>query len=111
MENNIEKLQKLMEKYNLKMWFLVNKDNNDPVFCKYVSKHLYTNSVLILLKSRAFLIIHEEDKNNIGTIELTKSKIEVYTYNTEEKMNDIIEGILCSLEYIDKIAFSYSTLV
>ncbi|MBR1884591.1 MAG: aminopeptidase P family protein [Clostridia bacterium] len=110
MEDNIEKLQRLLLKYNIKMWFIVNKDNNDPIFYKYISKHLYTQSFLLLLPNRAYLIISEEDKNNIGTIEIKKSIVNVYTYKTEEEMKDILEGIICSLEYIDKIAMSYSTL-
>ena len=97
-------------KYNIKMWFIVNKDNNDPIFYKYISKHLYTQSFLLLLPNRAYLIISEEDKNNIGTIEIKKSIVNVYTYKTEEEMKDILEGIICTLEYIDKIAMSYSTL-
>ena len=110
MEDNIEKIQDLLKKYNLDLWFIVNKDNNDPIFYKYISKHLYTKSVLILLQNRAFIIVSKMDEPNINTIDVKKSRVEVYTYNNEEELDDIIEGIICKINYVSKISLSYSTM-
>ena len=110
MEDNIEKIQNLLKKYNLEAWFIVNKDNNDPIFYKYISKHLYTKSILILLQNRAFLIISKMDEPNINSIDVKKSRVEVYIYNNEEELDDIIEGIICKINYIPKIFLSYSTM-
>ena len=52
MKDNIIKLQEALKKYNLKMWLIVNKDNSDKIFYKYISKHLYTQSFLFVLQNR-----------------------------------------------------------
>ena len=110
MKDNIIKLQEALKKYNLKMWLIVNKDNSDKIFYKYISKHLYTQSFLFVLQNRCVLLINDQDKNNKDVKELVSIGVKVYVYDSEYKMLDTIEEIICSLDYIDKIALSYSTL-
>ncbi len=111
MENkNILKIQSLLKKYNTKLWILVNKDNNDKIFCKYISKNLYTKSIMFIFESKAMLLINIQDKDNMDVKELIKSGVKVYVYSSEEEKIDIIEEIICSNEYVNKISFSYSTM-
>lgn len=107
---SVIKIQELLKKYKIKLWILVNKDNNDPIFYKYISKHLYTQSIMMIFQNKAMLLISDEDKDNKDVNDLVKSGVRVYTYKEEEEMIDIIEEIICSNEYVNKISFSYSTL-
>lgn len=111
MENkNILKIQGLLKKFNVKLWMLINKDNNDDIFCTYISKNLYTKSYMFIFQNKAILLISHLDRNNKDVEELIKSGVKVYVYSSEDEKIDIIEEIICSNEYVNKISFSYSTM-
>ncbi len=111
MRDNILKLQDALKKYNIKMWLIINKDNNDEIFCRYISKNLYTKSFLFVLQNKCILLIDSQDKNNKDIKELVKCGVKVYVYESQYEMLDTIEEIICSTDYIGKIALSYSTLL
>ena len=110
MVKNIQNIQKLLEKYNLKLWVLINKDNNDNIFCKYISKNIYTLSMCFISINKTYLLIHDLDKDNIDNEYLEENNICVIFYNTPSDLSNKIEDIISYLGFISKVSLSYSTM-
>ncbi|MDD2376419.1 MAG: M24 family metallopeptidase [Clostridia bacterium] len=110
MVENIQNIQKLLSKYNLKLWILINKDNNDNIFYKYISKTIYTLSMCFITVNKTYLLIHDLDKYNIDNKYLEKNNIIVIFYNTLSDLSNRIEDIISYLGFISQVSLSYSTM-
>ena len=65
MVNSVQQIQKLLNKFNLKLWVLINNDNNDDIFCKYISKNVYSSSMCFISQNKVYLLINDLDKDNV----------------------------------------------
>lgn len=110
MVNNIKNIQKLLTKYNLKLWVMINKDNSDNIFYKYISKNIYTLSMCFISLNKTYLLIHDLDKDNIDSEYLKENNIFVICYNNSNDLPNKIEDIISYLGFIYPISLSYSTM-
>ncbi|MDF2865535.1 MAG: peptidase [Clostridia bacterium] len=110
MVNNICNIQKLLVKYNLKLWVMINKDNSDNIFYKYISKNIYTLSMCFISTNKTYLLIHDLDKDNLDNEYLKENNIFVICYNNQNDLSDKIEDIISYLGFIPEISLSYSTM-
>lgn len=110
MVNNIQDIQKLLIKYNIKLWVMSNKDNNDNIFSKYISTKIYTLSMCFISSNKIYLLIHGLDKGNLDNEYLKKNNINVVYYNTSDDLSEKIEDIISDLRFISPISLSYSTM-
>lgn len=110
MVDNILKIQKLLEKYKLKCWVIINKDNKDSVFYKYISKDIYTLSMCFISSNKTYLLIHDLDKDNIDYKNLSENNINVICYKSSKDMYDKVEDIISYMGFIPEISLSYSTM-
>lgn len=110
MVNNVQRIQKLLIKFNLKLWVLINNDNNDSIFCKYISKELYSSSMCFITQNKVYLLINDLDKDNINYDYLKENNIFAIYYNGYKDLENKIEDIISYLGFIYPISLSYSTM-
>ncbi len=110
MVNNIINIKNLIKKYNLKLWVMINKDNSDNIFYKYISKNIYTLSMCFISLNKTYLLIHDLDKDNIDNEYLKDNNIFVICYKNLKDLSDKIEDIISYLGFISPISLSYSTM-
>lgn len=108
--NNVKNVQKLLTKYNLKLWVMINKDNSDNIFYKYISKNIYTLSMCFVSVNKTYLLIHGLDKDNIDSEYLKLNNIFVICYEGLSDLSERIEDIISYLGFISPISLSYSTM-
>lgn len=110
MVSNIQNIQKLLNKYNLKLWVMINKDNGDDIFYKYISKNIYTLSMCFISLNKTYLLIHDLDKDNLDSEYLKQNNIFVVCYNNSADLLNKIEDIVSYLGFLSPISLSYSTM-
>ncbi|MEG1705688.1 MAG: M24 family metallopeptidase [Clostridia bacterium] len=110
MINDILKIQKLLKKNNLKCWVIINKNNKDNIFYKYISKDIYTLSMCFITLNNTYLLIHDLDKDNVNSEYLKLNNINVIYYTDIKSMSDKVEDIISYMGFLPKIALSYSTM-
>lgn len=110
MIKKILEIQKLLEKHNNKLWIMINKDNADSIFTKYISKNIYTLSMCFISVNKAYILIHDMDKDNLDVQELNKNNIKVVFYTNSSNLIEKTDDILSELRYLSPISLSYSTM-
>ena len=110
MVSNIQNIQKLLNKHNLKLWILINKDNSDNIFYKYISRTIYTLSMCFITPNKTYLLIHDLDKDNLDNEYLKENNIFVVCYDTPSDLSNKIEDIISDLGFISQVSLSYSTM-
>ena len=58
----MELIQRLLEKYNKKVWVMYNSENDDNIFCKYFTRNLATHTICIISKDKVYLTRLEDNK-------------------------------------------------
>lgn len=110
MVNSVQQIQKLLIKFNLKLWVLINNDNNDNIFCKYISKELYSSSMCFISQNKVYLLINDLDKDNLDYEYLKENNILAIYYNGYKDLENKIEDIISYLGFLSPISLSYSTI-
>lgn len=110
MVDEIKNIQNLLEENNLKLWVMINKDNSDKVFYRYISKSLSSLSICFISAHKVYILIHELDKDNINIQDFKKNNINVMIYNNSRDLADKIEDIISFFNFITPISLSYSTM-
>ena len=110
MVNNVQNIQKLLNKFNLKLWIMVNTNNSDRVFCKYISKNLATSSMCFISLDKVYLLINELDKDNVDHKHLKINNIQVVYYTSSKDLERKIEDIISYMGFLSPISLSYTTM-
>ena len=106
----MELIQRLLEKYNKKVWVMYNSENDDNIFCKYFTRNLATHTICIISKDKVYIVISSLDKDNVSKIKYDKEKVKVLVYHNKSELDIIIEEIIAKLNFANDISLSYSTM-
>ena len=106
----MELIQRLLEKYNKKVWVMYNSKNDDNIFCKYFTRNLATHTICIISKDKVYIVISSLDKDNVSKIKYDKEKVKVLVYHNKSELDIIIEEIIAKLNFANDISLSYSTM-
>lgn len=106
----MELIQRLLEKYNKKVWVMYNCENDDNIFCKYFTRNLATHTICIISKDKVYIVISSLDKDNVSKIKYDKEKVKVLVYHNKSELDIIIEEIIAKLNFVNDISLSYSTM-
>lgn len=110
LDKNILKIQKLLKLYNKKLWIMYNNFRTDKYFSKYISDKIYTASYCFITQNKCYILVHDLDKDNIIYDSSFKSKnIYILCYKSRTELNKMLDDVIVSLNYIDKVSLSYST--
>lgn len=104
----IPRIQKLLEKYDKKAWIMLNTENLDKFFCRYITDQLSTYTICLIAKDEAYLLVNRLDEKNISSLDFDSQNI--YIYTSSEELEDILEEILDKVGFPDDISLSYSTI-
>ena len=110
MKNSMELIQRLLEKYNKKVWVMYNSKNDDNIFCKYFTRNLATHTICIISKDKVYIVISSLDKDNVLKIKYDKEKVKILVYHNKAELDIIIEEIIAKLNFVNDISLSYSTM-
>lgn len=106
----MELIQRLLEKYNKKVWVMYNSENDDNIFCKYFTRNLATHTICIISKDKVYIVISSLDKDNVSKIKYDKEKVKILVYHNKAELDIIIEEIIAKLNFVNDISLSYSTM-
>ena len=106
----MELIQRLLEKYNKKVWVMYNSENDDNIFCKYFTRNLATHTICIISKDKVYIVISSLDKDNVLKIKYDKEKVKILVYHNKAELDIIIEEIIAKLNFVNDISLSYSTM-
>lgn len=104
----INNLSNLLERYNKQVWVMYNKEGNDRIFNKYIYSKFETLTICVLSKKKIYLVISSLDKDNIPA-EIS-NKCCIYTYDSKNTLEKIIEEIIAQIGFPNDISLSYSTI-
>lgn len=110
MVKSVQNIQSLLNKHNVKLWVMMNKENDDIVFSKCVSKSLASSSMCFISQNKVYVLVNELDKDNIDSILLEKDKIKVVLYSNLTDLENKIEDIISYLGFLSPISLSYTTM-
>ena len=111
MVENIIKIRESLKLLDKDLWVLVNNNNSDYIFSKYISRKIYTLSMCFITPKKTYILVHDLDKENIKVEEIfSRFDIEVIVYNSKIDLKDKIEDIIAKLGFISTINLSYSTI-
>ena len=101
MVENIIKIRESLKLLDKDLWVLVNNNNSDYIFSKYISRKIYTLSMCFITPKKTYILVHDLDKENIKVEEIfSRFDIEVIVYNSKIDLKDKIEDIIAKLGFI-----------
>lgn len=106
----LDNIKEALRKYNKKLWVMYNVENCDRLFCKYISKDLFTSSICMVTCDDVFVIVSELDLQNVEKLKYNNKKIHILVYKNREELDIIIEEIIAKLKFVNDISLSYSTI-
>lgn len=99
------KLQKSIARSNMDCWLSYCQENSDPFFADYLTRGTSVPAIGLVTPSKAFIIVHELDFNNIKTSKgLTAIK-----YKSRLEFWNAVATCLKSLNWPQVIGLSYSS--
>lgn len=104
----LDNIQNLLKKYNKKIWVMLNNENSDYFFKNNITDKLSSYTICIVTQERSYLIVNKLDEENINFVDIDKKNI--YIFNTENELLNILEDILANSLFPTTISLSYSTV-
>lgn len=106
----LKKVQEALKKYNKPVWVMLNVDNNDKYFCKYISRNLATNTVCVVSQNDIYVLVSSLDAENVSKLKYNAEKIHILVYENKKHLSECIEDIIDVLKFPKEILLSYSTM-
>lgn len=116
MLNKLIDCLKLCTNNKNKIWIMYENEGSDNFFEKYISKNIQTSTYCIVSKKAVYLIVNELDSRNLDEIKKKYSKmlsdetLNLYVYDLNETLINIISEIIYINNYPEEVMFSYSTI-
>lgn len=109
----LNNITELLKKYNKSIWVMINDDESDEIFNRYLFKGLNSKTICIVSQNNVFLVVSSLDKDNLEKISFSDSDkriLKSYVYYSGEEFISILEEIMSKLHFPNDIALSYSTM-
>ena len=111
----LSNITSLIQKYDAKMWVMINDDESDKIFTKYFSGDLFSRTICFVTKTNIYLIVCSLDADNLysgifSNIEQSRKIVKYYVYNNAQEMDRYIEEIIAQNKFPKEISLSYSTM-
>ncbi len=111
----LSNITSLIQKYDAKMWVMINDDESDKIFTRYFSGDLFSRTICFVTKTNIYLIVCSLDADNLysgifSNIEQSRKIVKYYVYNNAQEMDRYIEEIIAQNKFPKEISLSYSTM-
>ena len=80
---NVNRIQELLKKNNIKLWVMYNNLRTDKYFSKYISNKIYTASYCFISQTSCYILVHDLDKDNISEDVKKYKNIYIITYRSK----------------------------
>ena len=61
----LSNITSLIQKYDAKMWVMINDDESDKIFTRYFSGDLFSRTICFVTKTNIYLIVCSLDADNL----------------------------------------------
>ena len=111
----LSNITSLIQKYDAKMWVMINDDESDKIFTRYFSGDLFSRTICFVTKTNIYLIVCSLDADNLysgifSNKEQSRKIVKYYVYNNAQEMDRYIEEIIAQNKFPKEISLSYSTM-
>lgn len=111
----LSNITSLIQKYDAKMWVMINDDESDKIFTRYFSGDLFSRTICFVTKTNIYLIVCSLDADNLysgifSNTEQSRKIVKYYVYNNAQEMDRYIEEIIAQNKFPKEISLSYSTM-
>ena len=95
----LSNITSLIQKYDAKMWVMINDDESDKIFTRYFSGDLFSRTICFVTKTNIYLIVCSLDADNLysgifSNKEQSRKIVKYYVYNNAQEMDRYIEEII-----------------
>lgn len=111
----LSNITSLIQKYDAKMWVMINDDESDKIFTRYFSGDLFSRTICFVTKTNIYLIVCSLDADNLysgifSNKEQSRKIVKYYVYNNAQEIDRYIEEIIAQNKFPKEISLSYSTM-